>query len=253
MIFLKPTGEVHYAELSLPMPRTNSKDQINHVKKPPPPAYTYYEEPTIYAQIDHSKGYQPSSSSSSSLHQSRGLAIATMPHSSSHHQLPAPSLNQHQQQQQQLHSPHTVYNMAATQTLLPPGATVRTVVVGPTTGSQFPSVIAATSPLSQDHHHQHQLQQLQQQQHAVLHHQTLLLQHNPAGAAASAAATQTVVHPMVVTGPGGAVATQAIYPNPTPSPLPPSHPNNISNNKQYLREIVTVRTPVAFSQQESCV
>lgn len=172
------------------MPRTSSKDQMNHVKKPPPPAYTYYEEPTIYAQIDHNQTYK-----------ARTAGPNAVPHSSSHHQLPV---------QMQQHQP-TMYNMAA-QTMLPPGS-VKTVVVG-ASPSQFPPVIPATSPLS--------MQQHQQQQ-------QILLQQN---------------HPMAVG------TTTAIYP-----PPPPSHPNNISNNKRLPtpREIVTVRTPVAFSQQESCV
>lgn len=178
------------------MPRTSSKDQMNHVKKPPPPAYTYYEEPTIYAQIDHNQTYK-----------ARTAGPNAVPHSSSHHQLPV---------QMQQHQP-TMYNMAA-QTMLPPGS-VKTVVVG-ASPSQFPPVIPATSPLSSMQQHQMQQQQHQQQ---------ILLQQN---------------HPMAVG------TTTAIYP-----PPPPSHPNNISNNKRLPtpREIVTVRTPVAFSQQESCV
>lgn len=165
------------------MPRPTSKDQLNHVKKPPPPAYTYYEEPTIYAQIDHNQTYK--------------ARTATVPHSSSHHQLLAPSLNSQQP---------TMYNMAA-QTMLPPGS-VKTIVVG-ASSSPFPPVIPATSPLSQ----QQQQQILLQQSHSM-------------------------------------AGTTAMYP-----PPPPSHPNNISNNKRLAtpREIVTVRTPVAFSQQESCV
>lgn len=249
IVLLQPSGEVHYAELSLPMARATSKDQINHVKKPPPPAYTYYEEPTIYAQIDHSKTFQQQHPQAPSV-SSRTMA-ATMPHSSSHHQLPAPSLSHQQMQQspvvggaataamvqhpshlhQQQHSPHVVYSMAAQTTMLPPGA-VTTVVVG-AANSPFPPVIAATaatSPMSQQQYHQQQ----------QLHHQTMMLQHNPHSTMVTA--TQgTTMYP-AGGAPGSGLGT-----------APPPHPNNLSNNKQYLREIVTVRTPVAFSQQESCV
>ncbi|KAG4069528.1 hypothetical protein HA402_006894, partial [Bradysia odoriphaga] len=50
------TDELHYAELSITMPRNNvvTSDTSNLSAKKPP-AYDYFDEPTIYAQIDHYK------------------------------------------------------------------------------------------------------------------------------------------------------------------------------------------------------
>lgn len=45
--------ELHYAELSIAMPRCLPGDTSSLSKKPP--AYDYFDEPTIYAQIDHYK------------------------------------------------------------------------------------------------------------------------------------------------------------------------------------------------------
>lgn len=52
--------EVHYAELALVIPKMDKQQQqhknsstLPHSKKPP--AYNYFDEPTIYAQIDHYK------------------------------------------------------------------------------------------------------------------------------------------------------------------------------------------------------
>lgn len=51
--------EVHYAELALVIPKIDKQQQhknsstLPHSKKPP--AYNYFDEPTIYAQIDHYK------------------------------------------------------------------------------------------------------------------------------------------------------------------------------------------------------
>ena len=61
---------MQYAELALQMPKEEMKNQMNHnhIKKPPPPpAYTaYFDDPTIYAQIDHSS-YNSKTSSTNLL------------------------------------------------------------------------------------------------------------------------------------------------------------------------------------------
>ena len=63
-------NDVQYAELALQMPKEEMKNQMNHnhIKKPPPPpAYTaYFDDPTIYAQIDHSS-YNSKTSSTNLL------------------------------------------------------------------------------------------------------------------------------------------------------------------------------------------
>lgn len=68
--FFLQSNDVQYAELALQMPKEDIKNQMNHnhIKKPPPPpAYTaYFDDPTIYAQIDHSS-YNNSKTSSTNL------------------------------------------------------------------------------------------------------------------------------------------------------------------------------------------
>uniref|UniRef100_A0A182KDG9 Uncharacterized protein n=1 Tax=Anopheles christyi TaxID=43041 RepID=A0A182KDG9_9DIPT len=198
-------NEVHYAELALAIPHddTGGKTHLNnHLNKlPPPPAYNYFDEPTIYAQIDHGGSFKtvvppPSSHPSSTLAVgSIGSAGNSFPLISPvsqqqqqhhHHPLtlqlqqdatqPASSLNQH-------HAPHTPHT--------------------PTTAS----LLQLSQPLGQH------------QGAAVLAHSPLQLSHT--------------------------------LPQSPSTSLPCA--NGSGSGKQYLREIVTVRTPLAFSQQESCV
>lgn len=177
----QPSNEVHYAELALAIPHddNSNKNHLNHLKKlPPPPAYNYFDEPTIYAQIDHGgTNYKTSSTS------------------------PFPLISPVSQQQQQQQ---------------------------PTTPLQLQSLNQSqlTLQLPTDHHSSSGSSHSQQQQHTP----TSLQNHTPTS-------LQQQHHQM----------HQA---PPPPAPQPLQLPNN---NKQYLREIVTVRTPLAFSQQESCV
>ncbi|XP_052863238.1 contactin-4 [Anopheles cruzii] len=184
-------NEVHYAELALAIPASHDESSNktthlnNHLNKlPPPPAYNYFDEPTIYAQIDHGgsfKGGAPPGAGAGvpGAASSFPLISPVSQHSQSHHQ------RQHLSQ-----SPLTLQ-------LQQPDATPQ-------------------------HHHHHN----QHQQHTP---------HTPTTAALLQLQQQLQ--------PAPAPLLQS------PSLQPPSH----SNSKQYLREIVTVRTPLAFSQQESCV
>ncbi|XP_062564672.1 contactin-4 [Armigeres subalbatus] len=165
-----PSNEVHYAELALAIPHddNSNKNHLNHLKKlPPPPAYNYFDEPTIYAQIDHGGSNYKTSASSQ------------FPLISPVSQQPTTPAQQHQSQ--------------------------------------------LTLQLPTDHHSSNH----SQQQHTPT---TLLQNHTP---------TSLQQHQL-----------HQAPPPPAPQPL---HLPNSNNNKQYLREIVTVRTPLAFSQQESCV
>ncbi|XP_038121760.1 synaptogenesis protein syg-2 [Culex quinquefasciatus] len=150
------SNEVHYAELALAIPHddNSNKNHLNHLKKlPPPPAYNYFDEPTIYAQIDHGGSTNFKTSAAT--------------------------------------SPYPLISPVTQPVAIPP--------------------VLNQSQLTL----QLQQQQQQQQQHTPT---TLLQNHQQ--------------H------------------TPTSLQHPQQQPNN---NKQYLREIVTVRTPLAFSQQESCV
>ncbi|XP_055546897.1 synaptogenesis protein syg-2 isoform X2 [Wyeomyia smithii] len=174
------SNEVHYAELALAIPHddNSNKNHLNHLKKlPPPPAYNYFDEPTIYAQIDHGSGFKTTSTSAFPL-----ISPAS--------QVPAqPVLNQSQLTLQLQHQDHQSQQQQQQQQQHTPAS--------------LPNHHQQTTPTSLQQLHQlhHQQQQQQQQQPQQQQQQQQL-------------------------------------------------PNN---NKQYLREIVTVRTPLAFSQQESCV
>ncbi|XP_065081716.1 synaptogenesis protein syg-2 [Ochlerotatus camptorhynchus] len=172
------SNEVHYAELALAIPHDDSsnKNHLNHLKKlPPPPAYNYFDEPTIYAQIDHGGSNYKTSTSPFPL-----ISPVSQQQGPTQQQQQQQSLNQSQltlQLQQQLPTDHHSHSQQHTPTSL------------------------------QNHHQQHTPTSLQQPPPQLQLHQQQQQQ-------------------------------QQQLPN---------------NNKQYLREIVTVRTPLAFSQQESCV
>ncbi|XP_049286436.1 hemicentin-1 isoform X1 [Anopheles funestus] len=192
-------NEVHYAELALAIPHddTSGKNHLNnHLNKlPPPPAYNYFDEPTIYAQIDHGGSFK---------------TVGPPPH------------------------PH-------------PSATIPSSVGASTTGNSFPLI----SPVSQQQHHHHpltlQLQQDATQPASSHHHHAPHTPHTPTTASLLQLSQPLSQHQ-------GAVLAHSPLQLPHNLPQSPSIPTaNGNGSKQYLREIVTVRTPLAFSQQESCV
>ncbi|XP_068157245.1 uncharacterized protein side-VI [Drosophila tropicalis] len=193
--------------------------QHPHQHAPPPTYdYDYFEEPTIYAQIDAYKtrggggqvesggGFaqcmsSPGSHGTPSTVSPGTVQMYTLPsHPGGYHTLPhnhhqqqqqgpqnSASMMQMMQQQQQLHH-HPIGNMP-----MPPS------------------------------YQQHQQQQQQQQQ---LTHGQLLVSSNSSGLASTTAAVAS----------------------------PSSSLSGLSGvGKSYSREIVTVRTPLMYSQQESCV
>ncbi|XP_055603290.1 hemicentin-1 isoform X2 [Uranotaenia lowii] len=190
------SNEVHYAELALAIPHddNSNKNHLNHLKKlPPPPAYNYFDEPTIYAQIDHG-------GSGGGVGVGVGVGVGgNYKTSSSPYPLISPVSSQmaptvpQQQQQQSLNQ------------------------------SQL------TLPL-----HQQQQQQLPEHHPGSQHHTPTSLQHHQS-------------QQQLLTPTSSVAALQQLQLTQQQQQLPPN------NNKQYLREIVTVRTPLAFSQQESCV
>lgn len=159
------------------MPKDETKSLLNHTKKPPPPAYSaYFDDPTMYAQIDHCSNYSKSStatllgSSGQSLNngslKTAGGSVMMTENNASH-------------QYNQLMSPLT-HTSSSNQTTMLIGGTTPTYTSITTSG--------AASPYQSTNYQ-----------------------------------TQTL-------------------------PLTTS-----SNNKQFLRDLVTVKTPLSFSEQESCV
>uniref|UniRef100_A0A182II24 Ig-like domain-containing protein n=1 Tax=Anopheles arabiensis TaxID=7173 RepID=A0A182II24_ANOAR len=199
--------EVHYAELALAIPHddTGGKTHLNnHLNKlPPPPAYNYFDEPTIYAQIDHGGSF--------------GKGV------------PPPPTQSH------------------------PGSTIAG--VGSTGSSSFP-LISPVSQQQQHHHHHHPLTlQLQQDatQPAPPHnqHHAPHTPHTPTTASLLQLSQPLGQHPGAVLAHSPLQLSHALPQSPSAS-LPSANGGG-GGSKQYLREIVTVRTPLAFSQQESCV
>ncbi|KAL7033601.1 hypothetical protein ACKWTF_007650 [Chironomus riparius] len=183
--YIKGAGEVHYAELTLQMPKDETKNILNHTtKKPLPPAYSaYFDDPTMYAQIDHCN-YSKSSTATllgssgqnlnnGSLKTAGGNVLMNEHNSTSH-------------QYNQLISPLTHSSNPNPSTMLISGSVVSTATT-PTYTSITNSGVAS------------------QYQSNNYHTQTL--------------------------------------------PLLTSS----TNNKQFLRDLVTVKTPLSFSEQESCV
>uniref|UniRef100_A0A8W7P1S1 Ig-like domain-containing protein n=1 Tax=Anopheles coluzzii TaxID=1518534 RepID=A0A8W7P1S1_ANOCL len=200
-------SEVHYAELALAIPHddTGGKTHLNnHLNKlPPPPAYNYFDEPTIYAQIDHGGSF--------------GKGV------------PPPPTQSH------------------------PGSTIGG--VGSTGSSSFP-LISPVSQQQQHHHHHHPLTlQLQQDatQPAPPHnqHHAPHTPHTPTTASLLQLSQPLGQHPGAVLAHSPLQLSHALPQSPSAS-LPSANGGG-GGSKQYLREIVTVRTPLAFSQQESCV
>uniref|UniRef100_A0A182VQT6 Uncharacterized protein n=1 Tax=Anopheles minimus TaxID=112268 RepID=A0A182VQT6_9DIPT len=191
-------NEVHYAELALAIPHddTSGKNHLNnHLNKlPPPPAYNYFDEPTIYAQIDHGGSFK---------------TVGPPPH---------------------------------------PSATIPSSVGSSAAANSFPLI----SPVSQQQQHHHHPLTLQLQQDATQpasshHHHAPHTPHTPTTASLLQLSQPLAQH-------HGAVLAHSPLQLPHNLPQSPSIPTaNGNGSKQYLREIVTVRTPLAFSQQESCV
>lgn len=200
---------MHYAELALAIPPSSHDDASNknhlnnHLNKlPPPPAYNYFDEPTIYAQIDHGGSYKappgpggPAGPPSSVT----GGGVGSYP----------------------LISPVSQQSLSQRQ--------------------QSPLTLQLQQDSTQQHHH-HMQQQQQQQPHTP---------HTP-----TTAALLQLQHPIQPLPP----PTSTLQHSPHSVPLPLQSPSlsttatsTNGSSKQYLREIVTTRTPLAFSQQESCV
>uniref|UniRef100_A0A182J2A3 Uncharacterized protein n=1 Tax=Anopheles atroparvus TaxID=41427 RepID=A0A182J2A3_ANOAO len=204
-------NEVHYAELALAIPHddNSSKNHLNnHLNKlPPPPAYNYFDEPTIYAQIDHGGSFKPSAGGATAPG-GPSAAVGSFP-------LISP-VSQHS------HAPHHHPSQ--------PPLTLALQSDGTATPPPPP-------PLSHHHpqHQHHHVQPPPPAQHTP---------HSPTTASLLQLTQPLPQHPLPQ-------QHSPLAPLQLPSPSLQSASNG--GGKQYLREIVTVRTPLAFSQQESCV
>lgn len=173
------------------MPKEETKTLLNHTKKPPPPpAYSmgaYFDDPTIYAQIDHCNF---SKSSTANLLGSSGQ-----------------SLN---------------------------NGSLKTVQFGMMSESstQFNQLM---SPLTHTPS-------------STLSNQTMLISGNSIGSSGTLSLTSSTTPTATFTSISAGTASQ--YPSSNyhtqTLPLPAA-------NKQFLRDIVTTKTPLSFSEQESCV
>ncbi|XP_054746444.1 hemicentin-1 [Anastrepha obliqua] len=240
------------------------KPQAAVQQPPPPPSYDYFEEPTIYAQIDHYKSTSTGGTATAATASTNGgcsssasvspfppcisspasqgtpstvspgtVQMYTLPsHPGGYHTLPHNHHHQQQQQQQQQliqqqqlsHQQHQQQQQQQTHN---------------TSASSMLQMMAAAAVVQGSagniyHHHgtlpmpptyqQHQQQQLQQQQ-----------------------ATGQMLVSSNSSGLGSATTTAAVT-------SPSSSLSGLSAiGKSYSREIVTVRTPLMYSQQESCV
>uniref|UniRef100_A0A182Q6P4 Uncharacterized protein n=1 Tax=Anopheles farauti TaxID=69004 RepID=A0A182Q6P4_9DIPT len=197
------TNEVHYAELALAIPHdeTGGKTHLNnHLNKlPPPPAYNYFDEPTIYAQIDHGGSFKTVGPPPSVGASATGNSF------------PLISPVSQQQQQQQQHHHHHPLTLQLQQD--------------------------ATQPAASSHQHHAPHTPHTPTTASLLQLSQPLAQHQGAAAGLAHSPLQLPPHPLLPQ---------------SPSTMPPTV-NGGNGSKQYLREIVTVRTPLAFSQQESCV
>ncbi|XP_055849963.1 hemicentin-1 isoform X2 [Episyrphus balteatus] len=186
-------------------PPTNlTTSTLNRTKMAaPPPAYDYFDEPTIYAQIDHYKTQGSTSGSNSSTS-------------------PFPPC---------ISSPVSQ-------------GTPSTVSPGTVAIYAMPQHPGGYHTLPHHHHHQQQQQQHQQQQHAAMtlgHPVTAAV-----GGSVSPAPTHMALKQQQQQSLGSATGIVAAIGSPTAAVVP-------GMGKSYSREIVTVRTPLMYSQQESCV
>ncbi|KAH8404312.1 hypothetical protein KR215_008553, partial [Drosophila sulfurigaster] len=199
----------------------------------PPPTYDYFEEPTIYAQIDAYKTRA-------------GAAVAAM-------------------------QVDTTAGSGFGPCISSPGSQGTPSTVSPGTVQMYtlPSHPGGYHTLPHNHQHQQQQQQQQQQQHGqsqmphssasmmqMMHQQ---LQHHPTGnmpmppsyqqhQQAQQQQQQLAHGQMLVSSNSSGLASTAAVASPS------SSLSGLSGvGKSYSREIVTVRTPLMYSQQESCV
>ncbi|CAO1408851.1 unnamed protein product [Diamesa tonsa] len=192
--YITGTGDVHYAELTLQMPKEETKNLLNHSKKPPPPppAYSaYFDDPTIYAQIDHCN-YNQKSSSTNLL----GSSVTSLNNGCL--KTGSGMMTEHNTQYVQLLSP-----------------------------------LSHTSS-------------------STLNNQTLLLTGNSIGSSGCISNTGTLTLTSSTTPTSISTGTPSLFPSNNyhtqTLPMPTT-----TTNKQYLRDLVTVKTPLSFSEQESCV
>lgn len=179
------------------MPKEETKTLLNHTKKPPPPpAYSmgaYFDDPTIYAQIDHCNF---SKSSTANLLGSSGQSL----NNGSLKTVGFAMMSEPSSQFNQLMSPltHTPTSTLSNQTMLISGNSIGS--SGCISSAGTLSLTSSTTP-------------------------TATFTSLSAGTASQY--------------PSSNYHTQTL-------PLP-------SANKQFLRDIVTAKTPLSFSEQESCV
>jgi hypothetical protein len=173
------------------MPKDETKSLLNHTKKPPPPpAYSaYFDDPTIYAQIDHCNFSSKSSTANLLGASGQSLNNGSLKTVGSSLMMTEQSSTQFNQ----LMSPHTTH-----------------------------------TPQS-----------------STLSNQTMLISGNSIGSSgcisnSATSSTPTATFTSISEYPSSNYHTQTL-------PLP------TANNKQFLRDIVTVKTPLSFSEQESCV
>ncbi|XP_058117922.1 hemicentin-1 [Anopheles ziemanni] len=201
-------NEVHYAELALAIPHDDNsgKNHLNnHLNKlPPPPAYNYFDEPTIYAQIDHGGSYKPTTGGPPGAPGGPSATVSSFP-------LISP-VSQHS------HLPHHPH---------PHPGSGHSPLTLPLTQPDGTAAAAAAAHQQHQHHQQHHHVQPPPAQHTP---------HSP-----TTASLLQLAQPL-----------QPPQHSPLQLPSPSLQPGS-NGSKQYLREIVTVRTPLAFSQQESCV
>lgn len=181
------------------MPKEETKSLLNHTKKPPPPpAYcNYFDDPTIYAQIDHCNF---SKSSTANLLGSSGQSL----------------------------------NNGSLKTVGSGGASLMMTEQS----SQFNQVL---SPLTHTPS-------------STLSNQTMLISGNSIGSSGciSNSGTLSLTSSTTPTATFTSISAGATSQYPSSNyhtqtlPLP-------SASKQFLRDIVTAKTPLSFSEQESCV
>jgi len=197
--------------------------QHPHQHAPPPTYdYDYFEEPTIYAQIDAYKTMQVDTTVGAGVGGGPGACISS-PGSQGTPSTVSPGTVQMYTLPQHPGGYHTLpHNHHAQQQL----------AGGPQNSASMMQMMQQQQQL---HHHpasnmppsyqQHQQNQHQQQQQQMAHGQ-MLVSSNSSGLASTTAAVAS----------------------------PSSSLSGLSGvGKSYSREIVTVRTPLMYSQQESCV
>lgn len=163
------------------MPKDETKNLLNHASmKPPPPAYSaYFDDPTMYAQIDHCN-----------------------------------------------------YNKSSTAALLGPS--------GQSLNNGSLKTAGGNVLMTENNSTSHQYNQLI----SPLTHSTNL---TPPTMLISAGAVTTPTYTSI-TASGAASQYQSSNYLTQTLPLTTS-----SNNKQFIRDLVAVKTPLSFSEQESCV